>query len=422
MPWAELYAQEVLGQATPWEAVTSSFGVHQCGSCTERDAAALAEQQRLEAEAKRRAAAEVARREAEKRAVQQEVERQAYLARIVLVARKGDNLIFGRRNHIGRVFTCLVCKEPVTAIQIDLETVAFLHQPGKTCDARRAWIRAGMWEVLKQLERNPRAVRIYRRCNGQGCNHLFKEPLPDFDSVAGEEPSLILLQNGVPVIQLVFGSEPKLVGVAEVLELRPGKTAHRPAVWWPRKHGKFCDACTEHFTRLETAAREQREALARELESREQAEAELLRRRQEQRLEAVRSRAVSSGELHLSYLARKVAKLKQDSARVEQAACFARSYLEARGVSMAQARTFGVVVRRCEHCHGSVALLHLWNLQEVPAGLENVLTVYSNKVGPLVYNRCGHCQERLSNAHEQIEPGKAVYLLPEDLMQAETLN
>ena len=212
------------------------------------------------------------------------------------------------------------------------------------------------------------------------------------------------------------------MGAAEVLGLRPGKTAHRPAVWWPRKHGKFCDTCTERFTQLETAAREQREARARELEAREQAEAELLGRRQEQRLEAVRSRAVSSGELHLSYLARKVAKLKQDSARVEQAARFARSYLEAGGVSMAQARTFGVVVRRCEHCHGSVALLHLWNLQEVPAGLEDVLTVYSSKVGPLVYNRCGHCQERLSNAHEQVEPSKAVYLLPEDLMLAETLN
>ena len=279
LPWAELYAQEVLGQVTPWEAVTSSFGVHQCGSCTERDATALAERQRLEAEAKRRAEAEAARREAEKRAVQQEAERQAYLARIVPVARKGDSLIFGRRNHIGRVFTCLVCKEPVTATQMDPETVAFLHKSGKTCDARRAWVRAGMWEVLKQLERAPQVVRIHRRCSGDGCRYVFKEPLPSFDTIAKEEPSLVLYKDGTPLVQLVFGREPKLIGAAEVLALRPGKAVHRPAMWWRRRDGRLCNTCTEREVKAAMKAREQREALARELEAREQAEAELLRRR-----------------------------------------------------------------------------------------------------------------------------------------------
>lgn len=404
LPWAELYAEEVLGQPMPWEAVTSNFGPHRCRGCAKRDAAVLAERRRREA-------AEAARREAEKRATEQQAEHEAHNARIVQVARKGKNLIFGRRDRIGMVFTCLVCKEPVTATQVEPGSVVFLHQPGKACDARRAWVRAGMWEVLKQLERAPKAVRVHRRCSDQECKHVFKEPLPEFDAIGCEEPSLVLSKDGAPVIQLVFGSEPRLVGVAEVLELRPGKVSHKPAVWWQRRNGTLCDLCTKRLVEAETAAQARREAFALELEARQQAEAEILRRRN-----LVHTEPAAFGwnsALHLTRLRRKAAKLEQALERVEQAARFAKSYLKAQGVDLARARTFGVVVRRCEHCRGSVALLYVWGVQAVPAGLEHVLAAQPNRAGLLVYNRCGRCSGRLHNDLEGAD--RAVYLLPEHL-------
>ncbi len=243
LPWAEVHAEAVLGQPQPWQVITSGFGPHQCERCVARDAAALAERSRREA-------AEAARREAQKRADEQEAEREAYNARIVQVARKGGNLIFGQRDRIGMVFTCVVCKEPVTATRVG-PNIHFLHRPSKACDARRAWVWAGMWEVFKQLERVPEAVRIHRRCSGENCRHVFREPPPEFDKVGCKEPSLTLFKAGVPLMQLVFGSEPKLLGAAEVLELRPGKISHKPAVWWRRRNGKLCDACTARLVQAE---------------------------------------------------------------------------------------------------------------------------------------------------------------------------
>ncbi len=83
---------------------------------------------------------------------------------------------------------------------------------------------------------------------------------------------------------------------------------------------------------------------------------------------------------------------------------------------MEHALAFGVVVRRCEHCRKPVAALFLHDVSEVPAGLEHTVEVYPNRVvGSLLHNRCGGCSGRLSNAHEQTEPDRVVYLLPEDL-------
>ena len=75
-----------------------------------------------------------------------------------------------------------MCKEPVTATQMDPETVAFLHKSGKTCDARRAWVRAGMWEVLKQLERAPQSgADLTAGAAVHGCRSSFsKNHCPDF--------------------------------------------------------------------------------------------------------------------------------------------------------------------------------------------------------------------------------------------------
>ena len=411
LPWAEVRAEAVLEEPLPWRVVSSSFGRYQCGNCVQREGRALAERLRREK-------VEAARQEAHRRAAEREAERLEYAARIVLVARKGNNLIFGRRDRIGMTFTCLVCKELVTATQTDPTTVAFFHGFGKRCDARRAWVRAGMMAVWQQLKRAPKNVRIYRRCSGRDCQHVFKEPLPDFDLVTGEEPSLVLFSAGKPVMQIVFGREPKVVGAAVVLELRPGKVAHKPAVWWQRKNGRLCDACTQRLAGIETAARERREAFERELEAHERAKDELFCRHQTSTIRPTQSS--SNSDLYLTLLRRKVARLAQDPVRVAQAARFARNYLAAYHIGLEHAQAFGVVVRRCESCRKAVAAFHLQNIREIPAGLEHILIFQPNRVGPLLYNRCGHCQEKLSNAHEQVEPGGAVYLLPEDLIQAGT--
>ncbi len=413
LPWAEVYADAVLEQPQPWQVISSSFGPYQCESCVEREVQARAERHRREE-------AEAARREAYRRAAEREAEHEEHAARIVPVARKGTNLIFGRRDRVGLTFTCLVCNKPVIAVQTDPATVAFWHGSGRRCDARRAWVRAGMTAVYQQLKRAPKNVRLYRRCSGRNCKHVFKEPLPVFDLVTGEEPSLILFGAGKPIMQLVFGREPKLVDAAVVLELRPGKVAHKPTVWWQRKDGRLCDACTQRLTGIETAARERLEAFERELEAHERAKAELFRRRQTPTIRPTQSS--SNSDLHLTLLRRKVARLAQDPVRVAQAARFARNYLLAHHIDLEHAQAFGVVVRRCESCRKAVAALYLQNTIGIPAGLEHVLVVQPNRVGPLLYNRCGHCQEKLSNAHEQVEPGRAVYLLPEDLIQAGTLK
>ncbi len=406
LPWAELYADEVLERTMPWKVVTSSFGAHQCGGCVRREAAALAERQRRET-------AEAARREAYAKAAQREAQQRAQAARVVPVARRGDTLIFGRRDRIGMVFTCLVCKEPVTTTRTDATTISFVHRSGKACDAHRAWVRAGMWEVYKQLERAPGAVRILQRCSGQDCKQVLREPLPEFGSVECKEPSLTLFGAGEPVMQLVLGGDAHLLDSVEALELRPDKVCYKPAVWWRRRNGKLCDGCTERWVKAAAEERERREAALREHEAREQERAELWRRSQAWVLEAARDRAAARSAQHLELLRRKVAKLERDPERVRDAAKFAKGYLKTHNVSLEQARTFGVVVRRCEHCHGAVATLHLWNMYEVPAGLEHALMVHPDQAGPLVYNRCGRCSQRLGDASAQ--PREVVYLLPEDL-------
>lgn len=401
LPWAELHANEVLERPMPWGAVTSSFGPQQCSGCAEREVEALAERRRW-------AAAEAARREVNEKAAQRETERAAQAARIVPVARKGNNLIFGRRDRIGMVFTCLACKEPVTATRTDSETVAFVHRPGKACDARRAWVRAGMWEVYKQLERAPGAVRILQRCSGEGCERISKEPPPEFDRVKCKEPSLTLFRAGEPVMQLVFGRDAQLLDSVEALELRPGKACHKPTVWWRRRNGKLCDGCTARGVKAVAEERERCDAALQEHEAREQERDELSRRRQEQGLEAARERAAARSAQHLELLRRKVAKLGRDPERVQTAVEFAKSYLQSHNVSLEQARTFGVVVRRCEHCGRSVAYPYFPNLQKTPPRLGHI---DPTQAGAVLHFRCGSCQEPLSGE----VTGPAVYLLPEDL-------
>lgn len=73
------------------------------------------------------------------------------------VALKNGNVVFADPDRVGKSFTCFVCKHRVSGERLADGTFVFLHDPGHSCDAKRAWVRAGMWEVLQGAPGKPGA-------------------------------------------------------------------------------------------------------------------------------------------------------------------------------------------------------------------------------------------------------------------------
>lgn len=382
--------------------VSGSLKPFQCQGCAKDEAEALADRKLREAAERARARHERAAREATLAAT-------ALTARRVPVALKKGNGVFAGPDRVGKALTCFVCKGRVRGERLANGTFGFLHDPGQSCDARRAWVRAGMWEVYKHLQAKPERICLSRPCSGRGCTAWLRGHLPSFDRLEAEEPSIVLYKDDEPVMQLVLGREPKLIGAPLVVELRPGKVVHCPTRLVGAKDGSLCSTCEERRVRLETAARDIRKAQERDLKAREEAEVEILRRRREQTSAYKHSGAFAS--YHTELLRRKVAKLNQEPERVQQAVTYAKRYFGEQGIALGYAQTHGAVVRRCEHCRAPVALLHLSNLFDIPAGLEQMLARTSPQGGEL-RNRCGNCKGLLGNARDMLGPG-AVYLLPE---------
>lgn len=187
LPWLEVEASEVLDGSLPWAAVSSHFGRVQCPECRRRSERAARERRRLEAE--RRSAEERARRAA----AQCELE-----ARCTFVAWDGRQYRTPGQVMLGARLRCPACKAVVTAQLVNGDRV-FLHDEGMQCDPVAAWVRAGMGAIYWQLTRAPEAVRIRRRCQGDGldeCNAILTELLPEFDEVRPAGDSLVLEKDG----------------------------------------------------------------------------------------------------------------------------------------------------------------------------------------------------------------------------------
>ena len=274
--WVELNAQDVLTLPMPWPTLSGSVPVRQCGACVAREHEAREEHRRREE-------AERLRRQ---RGAEQ-AERQRLTQRAVPVAMHKGFVVTTSQARPGHTYRCLVCKGAVRLIIQQGQPKRFDHVDQKICPPHEVWTRAGMLSAYRALKLHPRDVQIVRRCSGlvneELCKNYLKDPLPEFDTVEGCYPSLLLRKAGRPVLQVNFGRNPKHIAPMK-LALKPGKLVHKPHAWKQPKDGRLCPQCSTG------ASASKQENLQASLQNGLSATA------QERRREEVRSRLLS---LHL---------------------------------------------------------------------------------------------------------------------------
>lgn len=358
MPWLEVEASSVLEKPMPWRAVSSSLGEARCPDCRAGDA--RAEQERRLLEAQQRAAEERAKRDAARRELQE---------RVVYVAWDGRAFKTPSEAPVGAQLTCPACKAKVTVQRVAGGRV-FIHAQGEACDAARAWVRAGMYAVYRQLTRAPSEVRILRRCSGYGlseCGAVITERPPAFDEAKPEEPSLLLLKTGAVVGQVAFARRAPWTGAPQRWWLKPSKAIKRPDRWWQQRNGSLCPAC--------------RQRAAKESE----------RRRERERRERERAAAMEREERMSS---------AENLAREPQMLEIARQALEALGLDPLWAAERGVVVRICERCIGLTAYVVTHDLETVPTQAARALVITDDGE---VRCRCMHCGHPGGNDHDRFK-------------------
>lgn len=358
VPGLEVEAISVLEKPMPWRAVSSSLGEVRCPDCRAASARAGRERRRLEAQ--QRAVEERAKRDAARREVRE---------RITFVAWDGRGFRTPSEAPVGAQLTCPACKAKVTVRRVAGGRV-YLHAQGEACDAARAWVRAGMYAVYRQLTKAPEEVRILRRCSRHGvseCDAIITERPPDFDEVKPDEPSLLLLKDGAVVGQVAFARRAPWTGAPHRWWLKPSKAIKRPERWWQHRDGGLCPAC-QHRAAKGNERRRERE------------------RRERERVAAKERQERMSSPEHLE--------------REPQMLEIARQALEALRLDPLWVAERGVVVRICERCIALTAYVATHGLEAVPPQAARALAITDDGE---VRCRCMHCGHPGGNDHDRFK-------------------
>lgn len=359
LPWLEVEARAVLEHRMPWRAISSSLGEKQCADC--RRQAAEAERQRRELEARKRAQEERQQREAA---------RQKMGTRVTHAAWDGHKIRTPSEKGVGAVLKCPACKENVT-VQLVGGSRVFLHAESATCDPARAWVKGGMVAIHQQLTKDPKAVRVQRRCSLHelhNCKNTLTQRLPEFDAVHPADASLILVKDGALAGHISFARRDPDIGAPRRWWLRPINAIKHPATWWQRPDGNLCSDCQQRVAQARKATEESRRA-ARE------------------RREAVE--LLVAEQRTAEHLAREPEMLE-----------VARKALEFFNIDPRWAADQGVVVRQCEYCIKRTAYIITSSLQAIPAHAESALVTVDHEI----HCRCMHCGHPGSNNHDRFRP------------------